>query len=241
MGLFGNNYNKPGPGIPKDAPKKTGAALFFEILGREFWALWGLNLTYILACLPIITIGPATAAMYRVTINMVRDQNTYAWKDFWDAFKKNLKQGLLFGIPATIIVLAAIYLDLGLTIDIMAGSSSATQIAFIVVWNLLCFGIMSYVFPLVAYINLPWMAILKNSLLLMFLGKLRTLAAVAVTIGLMMLAVLYFPFSIFAIFFIGFFSFSAFFISFMVWDVIEKYVINGGDTQQDESLNEDNN
>ena len=36
MGLFTPNYVKPGPGIDKDAPPKTGLALFFEIFIREF-------------------------------------------------------------------------------------------------------------------------------------------------------------------------------------------------------------
>ena len=33
MGLFMRNFDKPGPGVSPDAPRKKGAARFFEILG----------------------------------------------------------------------------------------------------------------------------------------------------------------------------------------------------------------
>ena len=40
MGLFHQNFDKPGPGVSPDAPRKKGAARFFEILGRDFSTIW---------------------------------------------------------------------------------------------------------------------------------------------------------------------------------------------------------
>ena len=34
MGLF-TNYTKEGPGVDKDAPRKTGIGRFFELVGRD--------------------------------------------------------------------------------------------------------------------------------------------------------------------------------------------------------------
>ncbi len=53
MGLF-FNYSKPGPGVSKDAPKKKGIFLYFEILSRKFANLFLLNLLYFLCSLPMI-------------------------------------------------------------------------------------------------------------------------------------------------------------------------------------------
>ena len=36
MGIFNRNYSTPGPGISKDAPKKKGLNLFYEILFRKW-------------------------------------------------------------------------------------------------------------------------------------------------------------------------------------------------------------
>ena len=52
MSLFRSNYNKPGPGVPKDAPRKKGPARFFEVLARDFSNLLKLNLLLFLCSLP---------------------------------------------------------------------------------------------------------------------------------------------------------------------------------------------
>ena len=52
LALFKRNYDKPGPGVPKNAPRKKGIARFFEILGRDFFNLVKLNLLYQLFLLP---------------------------------------------------------------------------------------------------------------------------------------------------------------------------------------------
>lgn len=52
MGLF--NYNKPGPGISKDAPKKKGIFLYFELFGRKFSKLFSVNMLYFLFSIPMM-------------------------------------------------------------------------------------------------------------------------------------------------------------------------------------------
>lgn len=56
MGIFSHNYSKPGPGINKNAPKKKGIFLFFELLRRKFFKLIQANMLYILFSLPFIAI-----------------------------------------------------------------------------------------------------------------------------------------------------------------------------------------
>ncbi len=55
MGFFGN-YSTPGPGIDKNAPKKKGLNLFYEIFFRKFWALIKLNLLYLVTIIPHLII-----------------------------------------------------------------------------------------------------------------------------------------------------------------------------------------
>lgn len=57
MGIFGfGNYSKPGPGIDKNAPKKKGLNLFYDIALRKFWDIIKLNLLYIVTILPHLVI-----------------------------------------------------------------------------------------------------------------------------------------------------------------------------------------
>lgn len=56
MGLFNSNYSKPGPGIDKNAPKKKGLSLFYDIFFRKFWDLIKLNLLYAVTLIPVFAI-----------------------------------------------------------------------------------------------------------------------------------------------------------------------------------------
>lgn len=62
MGLF-FNYDKPGPGVDKNAPKKKGIALFFELLWRNFGKMLLSNMLYFVVSLPVL-------ALYAVIISM---------------------------------------------------------------------------------------------------------------------------------------------------------------------------
>ena len=55
MGLF-FNYNKSGPGIDQDAPKKWGIFLYFELLGRNLSKLLLSNMLYFAVSLPVLTL-----------------------------------------------------------------------------------------------------------------------------------------------------------------------------------------
>ncbi|QNU65439.1 YesL family protein [Ruminiclostridium herbifermentans] len=48
MGLFSFNYNKPGPGVEKDAPPKPRFFVFFEVVKRKFWNLIKINMMFVL-------------------------------------------------------------------------------------------------------------------------------------------------------------------------------------------------
>ncbi len=95
-GLF--NYEKPGPGVDKNAPQKKGIALFFEILGSKFFNLITLSLLYWLFCLPIVTIGLGDVGLTYITRNFARQKPVLQTADFFDTIKKNWKQALPVGL-----------------------------------------------------------------------------------------------------------------------------------------------
>ncbi len=96
--IFFQNYAKAGSGIAKTDTQKRGTKLFFEIYGTHMWKLFGLNFLYILFCIPIITIAPATAAMVKVLKNYSIDKHVNLLSDFWSAFKQNFVKAFLWGI-----------------------------------------------------------------------------------------------------------------------------------------------
>jgi uncharacterized membrane protein YesL len=99
-----DHYFAEGPGIPKDAPKKTGIPLIVETAWREGLELMKLNLLFILYALPIVTMPAAIAALMRVTLAMAEDRNVYLWADFHAAFCRHFVRASL----AALLVVAAI-------------------------------------------------------------------------------------------------------------------------------------
>lgn len=89
--FFRKDYATPGPGIDPDAPEKTGAARFFEILQLECVTLLKLNLLFLVSCIPVVTIPPALFAMQRVVRKMVLDEPVRCFYDYRTAFQKGWK------------------------------------------------------------------------------------------------------------------------------------------------------
>lgn len=71
-------------------------------LSKLFDIGW-LSLIYVVFCIPIITIGPATTALYYTAIKVLRRERGYVWSEFWGCFKSNFRDGLIIGIIMTLL------------------------------------------------------------------------------------------------------------------------------------------
>ncbi len=127
MALFGRNYERAGSGIAKNAPKKKGFFRYWEIFGRKFWKLLGLNVIYFIFFLPLdlalavllvetiststvvvvdaalailfaVLIGPATAAFTKILKNFFMEKPTFIIHDFFRTFRSEFKHALPIGI-----------------------------------------------------------------------------------------------------------------------------------------------
>lgn len=76
MGLF-FNFDKPGPGVDKDAPRKKGIFLYFELFFRKFWLLIKVNMLYFLVSLPVMAIY--NFIFINTLSNVLPDAMTAAW------------------------------------------------------------------------------------------------------------------------------------------------------------------
>lgn len=69
---------------------------------RRLLDMLKINVLWILCSLPIVTIGASTAAAFTVTMKMIDETEGYVARQFWKAFKANLKNGIPLGILAVI-------------------------------------------------------------------------------------------------------------------------------------------
>lgn len=68
-----------------------------------------LNIIWILCCLPILTIGAATTAMYYVNITSIRQGDGYVVRRFLKSFRQNFKQATLLWLLLVAVCLLAVF------------------------------------------------------------------------------------------------------------------------------------
>lgn len=62
-----------------------------------------LHVLWLLCCIPIITIGPATAAAHYVAMKLVRDEGRSVIGMYVKSFRKNFRQGIILGVIFTLV------------------------------------------------------------------------------------------------------------------------------------------
>ena len=190
MAFFHQNFDRPGPGVSPNAPRKKGFARFWEVLTRDFGNIWMAGMLALISSLPFAlglwfaiathaivpmvlagVLGGMIAAPQIVGLNdtilrTLRDEPGYWWETYRRTWKRNLKQSLLPG--AVCGLLLAMELFTLCHIDIAGGRVAV--IAVLVALILLA-GIAQYLYVQVALLDLSFAGLLKNSLML-FLGYL---------------------------------------------------------------------
>ncbi len=223
MGIFDRYINKPGPGIPKDKPKKKGMALFFEILWREFWTLLKLNMLFLVFCIPVVTIPAAITAMSRITLTMMRDKNHFLFRDFFSCFKKEFLKSL--GAGAIVFVIMALsafgvwfYTSLealGWLRMIPAAIGAGCFIIILLMGN--------YIFAQIAYLEVPFGKMFKNAFYLVFVCIKRNLIVLVINAILLGLGIGMLPYSLPA-FIMIIFSLANFVAMFHAYPAMQKYL-----------------
>lgn len=125
------------------------------------WDLFMLNVLWIVCSLPVITMGPATCALFSVSLRIVEEEPVTAVKDFFRAFRENLKQGIVLGLIVILLGVVA-FTDYRYAITF----EGATKTAFLIVTGILTaidLIIIAYAFPLQARYNNTIKAHLINS------------------------------------------------------------------------------
>ena len=233
FGLF--NYEKEGPGISKDAPKKKTFIVFFETFFRNFWKFININLVYLIVSLPVITNGLAAAGITNVTRNIARDKHSFGISDFFETIKKNWKQALPVGIINTLI-----YIILGFDIyffyyaseGVMATVGLAVALCMTFIFTVMQF----YIWTLIITFKFTLKQLYKNSFKFVFINMkmnllcfFSVLLIYAVNIAvLFLLKSRFFPVLLLELFLyvILFPSFRYLLVQYCVFPSIKKYIID---------------
>ena len=220
---FGSGKKKPS-GVAKNSGNESRVILFFRIYWRKFWRMIGLNALYLIMCIPIVTIGPATSALMKILRNYSQERSTFMFTDFFAAFKSNFKQSFIIGL-----------IDLGL-IGVVSSAlyyyyslakEKTSFTALMIIMGSVAFVIVTmqfYIFLMIVSTNLKISEIFKNSFILSIVELKTNLITFIIVAIIVAFNVLFFPFSmilipLFPLALIGLI------VSFNCYPIIRKHII----------------
>lgn len=186
MGLFSFSYNKPGPGVSPDTPRKRGVARLLEVLGRDMGPFFKAGFLAVLGALPYIVgvalsvmthsllvlmvaailggmiAAPQIVGMADTVLRSLRDEPGFWWHTYRRTWKINARASLIPGALFGLIFGGEIFLYTHLA-SMQAGTGIITMLLLAV---LLSLGVSNYIWAQIALLNLPFFTILKNGMFL---------------------------------------------------------------------------
>lgn len=132
---------------------------FFRGMERV-WTLVVLNVLWVLCSLPVVTIGPSTAALYQVLGKVIQGEDSHTARKFFAAWRENFKCALLVWLPM-LAVLALCGFDL-----YFAALNDRFLWKLLAVFALQLAAVeLTFVFPLMARYQNTWRSHMKNAML----------------------------------------------------------------------------
>ena len=135
---------------------------FFRFFSRGA-ELMLLNFLFILCCLPIFTAGASLSALYSVCLKLVRNEEAYIARDFFRAFRQNLKHGIILHLillTATTVILT----DLVVVWNLMETNTLLKGVFLVMaLLSLLLLMASVYIYPLLAQFTNNVKGYLRNS------------------------------------------------------------------------------
>ena len=164
---------------------------FSRLLGRVL-DIVVLSVLWLVCSLPVVTVGPASAALYYSCAKCLRHQEPGPYRNFFSAFRQNLKTGI--GATAVLLLLAVL---LGAGYRFLAGAAGsgspvwgAVRVMYLVLL-VIPVSVAACAFPLLSRFTYTVGALLSNSLRMTFRHLPRMVAAGALTATVVALTVLF--------------------------------------------------
>ena len=124
-----------------------------------------LNLLFLICSIPVVTMGASLTAMYYVTVKMVKNEESYIWRDFFKSFKQNFKQ-------ATIIWCLNLFAIVVLVVDVLvvyrgiSGEHSSMLLIAVIFMGIILTAEMLYVYPVLSHFENSVKNTIRNAFIL---------------------------------------------------------------------------
>ena len=217
------DYSRPGPGVAPDEPRKTGLKRIWEMIARDYIAFWLAGILNLLLIFPFaygvgyacathsllftllagiiggILAAPGFYGLADTLLRSLRDEPGFWWHRYSRALRKNWKSTLLPG--ALMGTIFSVQFFILMHMHLLGGGLGLLlcQIVSMVV----SMGIFVWALPQQVLLELSFLALIKNSLLLFFRYFFKTLRASLLLLLFSGIVLVLFPNSIFILLVVG--------------------------------------
>lgn len=147
---------------------------FFSTISKIVDCIF-VTILWIVCCIPVVTIGAATTALYHTVYKTIAQGEGYVFIEFMHSFKSNFRQSsIVWGIM--LVVGAFLGMDAYLTWQLKAAGDAVGNIFyFIILFLIIEFLVFTYAFPYIARFQDDSKKIIKNALFLALGNPLKTI------------------------------------------------------------------
>lgn len=156
---------------------------FWSVI-RKILYLIELSLAWFVCSLPLITIGTSTSALYYATVKAVRKERSYPLREFWKAWKLNIKYGTVLTVILAAVSGMALFADfvIGVSFLQLNNISDCIFTILFLVKDFILLGVICHIFPLLSRFDMPVFKLLETAVFLCIGNAVRTLAVSIVVI-----------------------------------------------------------
>ncbi len=128
-----------------------------------------LSVIWFLLCIPIVTIGPATTAMYYVMTRRIYEKEAYVFTDFFKSFKQNFVQSALSWFVLTALTVIVLFNMFIVARGYVFANSKilgnlSIMIYFLILFELILMNL--YIFPIISRFHMSFKEGIKTSFML---------------------------------------------------------------------------
>lgn len=143
-----------------------------------------LSLLWLVLCIPIITIGPATTALYYACVKVLRGERGYLMTEFFRSFKLNFKRGAMIGIILTVVaIILGVDIYASANNNVMNGKTNAILYGIYISLAILTLSISIYIFPLLSRFEMNTKQLFKAAAIMAIKHLPSTVCMIVVTVA----------------------------------------------------------
>lgn len=197
----------------------------FQVLSR-IADLAVLSVVTLACCLPVVTIGPALAALNKTVYDLTIERGGGILRSYFRAFRGNLRQGIAAGLLG-LLAMASLVCDFLLLRLYYTGGAYTLLVCLIYLLGFLVLGVLAYLLPLIGRYENRLSQHFQNALILCIRYLPKTIAMVFLHVLPLLLAlflpnVLVFTLPFWLFFGLGFFAQADAFLLRPVFEMLER-------------------